>query len=144
MSGQAGDDAIFRIKHVSYKGRTVPILMQNLNGPCPLLAISNALLLQQKIAIHQDLAYIDFRQLIHLVGDYLVQSNPPHPDPDMQANQQQQIADALAVLPKLGRGLDVNVRFQKVFETTVFCGAPCSAMTDSYAFWEYGMHKHTR
>ena len=25
-----------------------------------------------------------------------------------------QIADALAVLPKLGRGLDVNVKFQKV------------------------------
>ena len=31
---------IFRIKHVSYKGKWVPILMQNLNGPCPLLAIS--------------------------------------------------------------------------------------------------------
>ena len=35
-----GADAIFRIKHVSYKGHSVPILMQNINGPCPLLAIS--------------------------------------------------------------------------------------------------------
>jgi len=80
----------------------------------------NALLLQQKINIHQDLAYMDFRQLIHLVGDYLVNANPPHPNPEMQANQQHQIADALAVLPKLGRGLDVNLRFQKVsdFEYT--------------------------
>ena len=31
-----------------------------------------------------------------------------------QANQQQQIADALSVLPKLGRGLDVNLRFTQV------------------------------
>ena len=31
-----------------------------------------------------------------------------------QANQQQQIADVLSILPKLGRGLDVNVKFQKV------------------------------
>jgi len=80
----------------------------------------NALLLQKKITIHHDLAYMDFSQLIHLVGDYLVNFNPPHPNPEMQANQQQQIADSLAVLPKLGRGLDVNLRFQKVsdFEYT--------------------------
>ena len=168
MASASSGDAIFRIKHVHYKGNQVPMLMQNLNGPCPLLAISkaapalvarapvcaprhpahalcgtahhcamrgampcgaadsqmrgagNALLLEKKITIHQDLAYMDFGQLIHLVGDYLVNFNPPHPNPEMQANQQQQIADALAVLPKLGRGLDVNVRHQKVadFEYT--------------------------
>jgi hypothetical protein len=27
------------VKHVSFLGRTVPILLQNENGPCPLLAI---------------------------------------------------------------------------------------------------------
>jgi len=114
------NEDIYRIKAVQYKGKNLPILMQNLNGPCPLLAIANVLLLQQKIHIHSDLAFIDFGQVIQLVGDYLVESNPPHHNPEMQANQQQQIADALAVLPKLGRGLDVNVRFQKVtdFEFT--------------------------
>jgi hypothetical protein len=90
---------------------------------CCFLAVTlsgNALLLQQKISIHHDLAHMDFRQLIHLVGDHLININPMHQNPEMQANQQQQIADALAVLPKLGRGLDVNVRFQKVsdFEYT--------------------------
>eukprot|EP00286_Rhodomonas_abbreviata_P000420 CAMPEP_0181291282 /NCGR_PEP_ID=MMETSP1101-20121128/1882_1 /TAXON_ID=46948 /ORGANISM="Rhodomonas abbreviata, Strain Caron Lab Isolate" /LENGTH=197 /DNA_ID=CAMNT_0023395659 /DNA_START=214 /DNA_END=804 /DNA_ORIENTATION=- len=113
-------DDVYRIKTVTYNNKRVPILMQNENGPCPLLAISNILLLQQKIHIHHDLAYINFRQLIQIVGDYLVEFNPPHPNPEMQANQQQQIADALAVLPKLGRGLDVNIRFQKIsdFEYT--------------------------
>lgn len=60
-----------------------------------------------------------------MVGSYLVEFNPPHPNPDMQviadisnqtvlflltlifpplqANQQQQIADVLSILPKLGR-----------------------------------------
>jgi hypothetical protein len=39
----------------------------------------NVLLLQKKVHIHPDLAYIDFGQVIQLVGDYLVDSNPPHP-----------------------------------------------------------------
>lgn len=33
-------DDIYRIKNVVFKEKTVPILMQNMNGPCPLLAIS--------------------------------------------------------------------------------------------------------
>ena len=42
MASASSGDAIFRIKHVHYKGNQVPMLMQNLNGPCPLLAISKA------------------------------------------------------------------------------------------------------
>lgn len=33
-------DDIYRIKNVVFNNKTVPILMQNINGPCPLLAIS--------------------------------------------------------------------------------------------------------
>ena len=86
----------------------------------PSLTAGNVLLLQGKVRIHSDLAFIDFSQLLQLVADFLVESNPPHSDPSMQANQQQQIADALSVLPKLGRGLDVNVKFTSVtgFEYT--------------------------
>jgi len=113
MVDHVGD--VFRIKHIDYlDSGTVATLMQNENGPCPLLAISNILLLNKKIHLHPDLAFVDFRYLVQLVGNYLVEANPPHPDAAMQSNQQQQIADALAVLPKLGRGLDVNVKFQKV------------------------------
>ena len=42
MASESSENTIFRIKHVRYKGNDVPILMQNLNGPCPLLAISKA------------------------------------------------------------------------------------------------------
>jgi hypothetical protein len=58
-------------------GDKVPFLMQNENGPCPLLAITNVLLLKRKILIHPDLAYIDFRYLIQLVGNFLVTASPP-------------------------------------------------------------------
>lgn len=34
-------DDIYRIKPVTFGERCVPILLQNINGPCPLLAISN-------------------------------------------------------------------------------------------------------
>jgi hypothetical protein len=33
-------DDIYRIKNVVFNNKTVPILMQNINGPCPILAIS--------------------------------------------------------------------------------------------------------
>ena len=36
----------FPCKRIMYQGREVPILMQNENGPCPLLALANALCLR--------------------------------------------------------------------------------------------------
>ncbi|CAN0507497.1 unnamed protein product, partial [Laminaria digitata] len=42
----------YRIKRVQFFGRKVPILCQNENGPCPLLAVGNILLLQSNIFIH--------------------------------------------------------------------------------------------
>lgn len=47
-------------------------------------APGNVLLLQGKIQIHSDQAFIDFSQLLQLVADYLVESNPPHSDTAMQ------------------------------------------------------------
>ena len=77
-------DELYRIKLITYDNSRIPILMQNRNGPCPLLAISNVLLLRKKIYIHADLAFIDFSQLVQLVGSYLVEFNPPHPNHDMR------------------------------------------------------------
>jgi hypothetical protein len=77
-------DELYRIKMITYDNSRIPILMQNRNGPCPLLAISNVLLLRKKIYIHADLAFIDFSQLVQLVGSYLVEFNPPHPNHDMR------------------------------------------------------------
>ena len=39
----------YRLKHVAIRGRSVPVVMQSENGPCPLLAIANVLLLRNQI-----------------------------------------------------------------------------------------------
>ena len=39
-------DGTYRTKRITYYGNELPILMQNENGPCPLLALANVLLLR--------------------------------------------------------------------------------------------------
>lgn len=41
----------YKLKHITIAGRGVPIVMQNENGPCPLLAIANVLLLRNQIRL---------------------------------------------------------------------------------------------
>ncbi|CAN0036063.1 unnamed protein product [Scytosiphon promiscuus] len=110
----------YRIKRVRFFGRKVPILCQNENGPCPLLAIANVLLLQSNISIHPDLSEISFNELTQLVAGFLLDSNPPHQDMRINVNQQTQLDSVIKLLPRLQYGLDVNVRFNNVrgFEFT--------------------------
>lgn len=35
-----GTDPIYKVKVIPFLGRSVPIVLQNDNGPCPLIAIS--------------------------------------------------------------------------------------------------------
>ena len=44
----------------SSAGNELPILMQNENGPCPLLALANVLLLRGGIHIHPDYSEVTF------------------------------------------------------------------------------------
>ena len=102
----------YRLKKVQWEGTTVPLVMQNINGPCPLLAICNILLLQGKIRIHTDFSMVDYEQLVALLGDLLVTQKAPD-DKDLEQNYNQNVSDAIALFPTLQFGLDVNVRFRK-------------------------------
>lgn len=78
----------------------------------------NALFLRGSLALPADLHSITTEQLVALAADYLMEStasmaNAPE---SVQTNQQQQLSDVMDMLPKLGRGLDVNVHFDR-------CGA---------------------
>lgn len=106
----------FSLKTISYFGRQLVIICQNENGPCPLLAISNVLLLEGKINISTDKSMISLTELIGLVVDAILEktnltSNPAH---NLQTGY------VLDVLPKLAQGLDLNVIFDRVesFEFT--------------------------
>ncbi|ORX95011.1 DUF544-domain-containing protein [Basidiobolus meristosporus CBS 931.73] len=100
-------------------GATAPkqlsIITQNENGPCPLLALCNVLLLRGDIQIKPaDRPVVDDEYLTSLLGEYLL---------DLHSSESEDLSkfnDALAVIPLLQRGLDVNVRFDSIrgFEST--------------------------
>lgn len=106
------DNAFFRLKAIGFGGRNVPILAQNENGPCPLLAIANVLLLRGSIEIHPDRPQVSYEELVELVGDYLLTSNQhASASAELSANHAQNLSDCMAMFPTLRRGLDINVRF---------------------------------
>ena len=115
---------LFDLKTITFLGRKVRILLQNENGPCPLLAIANVLLLQNRITIHEDKACMSLSDVVSEVAEVIVEQTSK-----MAANTQtrQQLLDSvLNILPRLAKGLDLNVRFTGVTayefteEVTVF------------------------
>ncbi|XP_010021981.1 PREDICTED: protein FAM63A-like, partial [Nestor notabilis] len=97
--------------------------MQSENGPCPLLAIMNILLLQWKVKLPPQKEVVTAEELMAHLGDCILATQPREPSEGLQLNFQQNISDSMMVLPKLSTGLDVNVRFTGVsdFEYTPEC-----------------------
>eukprot|EP00871_Galdieria_phlegrea_P001100 jgi/Galph1/1991/GphlegSOOS_G679.1 len=112
-------DDFYRVKRVRYKDRNVAICLQNQNGPCPLLAIVNCLLLRGSIEIHEDIAYTSYQQLAEMLTDYLFRTHENSAGED--ANLAQIVMDVVSIIPRLQTGVDVNVRFKQCesFEYTV-------------------------
>lgn len=50
-TAQAQHSPVYKLKRIDFFGRKVPIALQNENGPCPLLAIANILLLKKQIEL---------------------------------------------------------------------------------------------
>ncbi|KAG6550269.1 hypothetical protein Mapa_008229 [Marchantia paleacea] len=120
-----GSSIVYKMKVVNTLGRSVPIILQNDNGPCPLLAVSNVLLLRNNVTLNLDMSEISQRELMSLVAEWLLDanSNVQNKDDEYVKNQQQNIEDAIQLLPRLATGIDVNVRFRHIhdFEFTREC-----------------------
>ena len=114
---------VHRVKRIDFLGRTVPVLLQNENGPCPLLAICNGLLLRGSITLPAGRMEVVTDELVQLVANRLFEGNAAALTSSTQAvaaNAQKSVDDVIAILPDFAVGLDVNVRFDKVdsFEFT--------------------------
>jgi ubiquitin carboxyl-terminal hydrolase MINDY-1/2 len=108
---------IYALKRVPFAGRDVTIVLQADNGPCPLLAVANALLLRGGLSLPPGASdFVPEEVLLAAVREYLLRTSAAAPD----ANAAAVLSDALALLPSLSAGLDVNVRFGDVegFEYT--------------------------
>uniref|UniRef100_A0A8C3W5I5 Ubiquitin carboxyl-terminal hydrolase n=1 Tax=Catagonus wagneri TaxID=51154 RepID=A0A8C3W5I5_9CETA len=111
------------VKWIPWKGERTPVITQSTNGPCPLLAIMNILFLQWKVKLPPQKEVITSDELMAHLGDCLLSIKPQEKSEGLQLNFQQNVEDAMTVLPKLATGLDVNVRFTGVsdFEYTPEC-----------------------
>ncbi|KAI5626322.1 ubiquitin carboxyl-terminal hydrolase MINDY-2 [Silurus asotus] len=120
--GGAGQ-SIYHIKWIRWKEENTPIITQNENGPCPLLAIMNVLLLAWKVKLPPMMEIITAEQLMEYLGDYILDAKPKEISEVQRLNYEQNMSDAMAVLHKLQTGLDVNVKFTGVgvFEYTPEC-----------------------
>ncbi|KAK8618117.1 hypothetical protein V6N13_115989 [Hibiscus sabdariffa] len=118
-------DCTHKTKPIQFLGRTTPIILQNDNGPCPLLAICNILLLRNNLSLSPDIAEVSQEKLLSLVAERLIDSNSNvnNKDAGYVENQQQNIADAIDLLPRLATGIDVNIKFRRIddFEFTREC-----------------------
>ena len=109
--------ATHRVKVISFRGRDVPIVMQNENGPCPLLALSNVLLLRNQIRLTPLSTEVSQETLLSQVAGVILDANNPDrfkesSKPDSMANLQRNVADAVSKLHLLTTGLDVNPFFE--------------------------------
>ncbi|NXD73215.1 MINY1 hydrolase, partial [Eolophus roseicapillus] len=119
------EEEFYCVKWISWKGERTPVIMQSENGPCPLLAIMNILLLSRcfQVKLPPQKEVVTAEELMAHLGDCLLATQPREPSEGLQLNFQQNISDSMMVLPKLSTGLDVNVRFTGVsdFEYTPEC-----------------------
>ena len=119
------NESTYHLKWIPWNSDKIPIVMQSINGPCPLIATMNVLLLREKVKLPTMLEQITASQLLTYIGECIMDSVPADLENDENAllNLEQNIHDAMEILPKLKTGLDVNIRFTGItdFECTPEC-----------------------
>ncbi|KAJ8426691.1 hypothetical protein Cgig2_016841 [Carnegiea gigantea] len=112
---------LHKTKTIQFFGRSTPIVLQNDNGPCPLLAICNVLLLRNQLNLGPDISEVSQEKLLSLVADRC--NGMQNKDEGYAENRRKNIADVLDLLPRLTTGVDVNTKFRRIddFEFTSGC-----------------------
>ncbi|XP_058085626.1 uncharacterized protein LOC131233064 isoform X3 [Magnolia sinica] len=110
---------VYKIKVVQFFDSVVPIILQNANGPCPLIALGNILLLRKQLRLDSDMSEISEEILIECIADRLLDSFQNKSASNV-GNEKQNIMDMLNLLPNFATGIDVNPKFRKIddFELT--------------------------
>lgn len=115
-------DTAYRLKHSYFQGRPVAFCLQNVNGPCPLLAIANVLSLRGRITFPPTDKVVYASTLFQHVSRLVACKSSSNSSP-LNSNEEKVIQDALKLLPKLQSGIDLNIQFSDItgFEYTTEC-----------------------
>lgn len=101
------------------------MLLQNENGPCPLLALCNVLILTGRIKITPGQTDVSSTYLTDLLGTHLLELHKTNRLTDWEkANLEHNIQDTMAIFPKLQTGLDVNVKFNRYCDSRMITLGP--------------------
>jgi len=117
LSLEAGnvDNSLYYIKWMKFNDSDCPIITQNENGPCPLIAIMNVLLLRKLLKLEESLEYTTTTNLMKHIGHHLMNRVPKDfKSEEEKLNYEQNVADAFQVICKLQSGIDVNIGFASV------------------------------
>eukprot|EP01083_Nonionella_stella_P314002 1129571_1 len=128
---------IYRIEVIRFNGKKTHRILQNVGGPCPLLGLCNALLLNRDICFNRDhnTSFIHFEDLTRCLTEHLQELFALNMSVEGQMNESEtantirNIEDCVALFPKLEEGLDINIRFSDV---THFEFTSAIAMFDNY------------
>ena len=88
--------------------KRLKIVLQNENGPCPLIAIANILALRGWVSLETKNDRVTVDKLVSLIGDFIKSQNAKITDDEKKA-----IDEVIKEMPKLQYGLDVNFRFDR-------------------------------
>lgn len=75
-SGSNSSESVYHVKWVFFKNAQKPIITQNENGPCPLLAIMNVLLLKDCVKLAPHTEFVSANQLMTYLGDCVLSHVP--------------------------------------------------------------------
>jgi hypothetical protein len=116
----AGGSRVYRVQRVSVGARLAKICLQNDAGPSALLAVTNALLLSGALSIPVGTARVCDLQLVTILTAHMVKCNSERlhgrdaGTKEALLRSQATLADAIAALPTLSDGLDVDCRFDAI------------------------------
>ncbi|CAD7701578.1 unnamed protein product, partial [Ostreobium quekettii] len=113
--------ASYKLKTVPFCGSEHPVVLQNENGPCPLIAAANVLILRGRLKVPPKSPDISQERLMALVAEHLLDTNLSVDESSRYAaDLRQNLQDVIGVLPKMATGVDVNPKFDSIrgFEFT--------------------------
>ena len=115
------DETQWSVKDILWRGRNTKIIMQNANGPCALIALTNVLLLQNQIKITPpDRPAVSYAYVSDMLADYFLEHSTGRADAV-------ELSHVLSTLPKLLHGFQVDVFFDRPTHFGSDIGADTSA-----------------
>ncbi len=112
ISSAVDDAEGYLVKHIQFGLLNVRIITQEGDGPCPLIAIANVLLLRGALSLPHAESWISHGTLVQVLRDYALELNrvPPGSSEEVRANIEANVEASVRILcsKAMRRGIMIN------------------------------------